>query len=206
MTNRITFIGWLILATGLALCWYPLKHLKGMQIGSPQLLFYAFSSASLCSLPWLAYQVKQWRSRTQYLLQIGLTGAVAITFLHFSLLAGEPQTVISIFCLIPVVLIFVLRMLSAESLNPSEFLIFLMIVTASLIAIFGQGEGLSFNWSELMALVAGLFCYLLFRQHNVALEIPLASKLSAILICSTWLVWLLFFLQGLLVFLRKMLY
>jgi len=188
MTNKLIFIGSLILAVGLALCWYPLKVVSETQIGSAQLLFFAFAAASLCTLPWLAYQVKSWRGRSQSLLQVALSGSLSLTFLHFSLLYGEPLTVFGIFCLVPAVILFLRRTLGKAALNIGELAVLMMVIVASMIILFGIKGGLNYQWNELGAVVAGAACFLLFMLHGKVTDIPLGSKVAGIFICSTWLV------------------
>lgn len=188
MTNRIIFIGWFAVAVGFALCWYPLKYLKGMQMGSPQLLFYAFSSASLCTIPWLGNQVKLWQGHTDSLLAVGLSGSVVLTFLNFSLLGGEPLSVVSIFCLTLTAILLLKGVLSNQQLGVTEFLILLTNLLVSLVVLFVLQSTSQFHWSQFTAVLAGISCYKFFRYHSSSLAVPLASKLSAIFICSTWLV------------------
>lgn len=188
MTSRIIFISCFVVAVGYSLCWYPLQYLKAMQIGSPQLLFYAFSSASLCTIPWLALQVKEWRGHTESLLAVGLSGAVMLTFLNFSLLSGDPLSAISIFCLVIAIILLLKRALSQQSLIITEFMALLVVIVVSLVILFGLDDKLSFHWTQLTSALAGIACYLFFRYHGSSPAIPLTSKLSAIFICSTWLV------------------
>lgn len=188
MTNRKIFIAWLTLAIGLALSWYPLKQLKDLQIGSPQLLFYAFASASLCTAPWLAYQVRSWRAETQALLSIGLSGACMVTFLHFSLLNGSAESVFSIFSLVPTTIFLLKSVLSEEPFHVGEFSIFVMVIIACFTVLFNAKNGFNSQWMMVTSLLAGLFCYVLFMLQSRNTALPLASKLSAVFICSTWLV------------------
>ena len=189
MTNRITSVGWFLVAAVFALCWYPLKYLKGMQIGSPQLLFYAFASASLCTIPWLAYQAKEWRNQTESLLVFGITGSVMLTFLHFSIMGGEILGSISIFSLVVSSILLLKRVLSEQSIVFTEFLVLLVIAVASLLVFFGlRTTVIAWHWSQLSAVIAGLSCYLFYQKNGSNQSIPVASRLAAVFICSTWLV------------------
>ena len=188
MTNRIIFIGWFFIAVGFALYWYPLKYLTDMQIGSPQLLFYAFSSASLCTIPWLGCQVKQWRGHAESLLAVGLSGSVMLTFLNFSLVSGDPLSVIGIFCLTLAAILLLKRVLSQQPIIFVEYFVLLLVLITSLVVLFVLRETTHFHWTQLTSVLAGASCYLFFKYHSSNLNVPLASKLSATFICSTWLV------------------
>ena len=189
MTNRITSVGWFIVAAVFALCWYPLKYLKGMQIGSPQLLFYAFASASLCTIPWLAYQVKQWRNQTESLLVFGISGSVMLTFLNFSIVTGEPLDSISIFTFVISSILLLKRVHSEHPIVFAEFMVLLAIAIASLLVFFGlRTTPIGWHWSQFTAVIAGLACYLFYVKHAQSSGIPLGPKLAAVFICSTWLV------------------
>ncbi|PID45447.1 MAG: hypothetical protein CSB47_08570 [Proteobacteria bacterium] len=182
------FIGWLVLAAGLAVCWYPLRQLSDMQIGNPQLLFFAFSSASLCTVPWLVYQMKQWRKDAPYLLGVGLSGAVMLTFFHFAILNGNPQTVIGLFCLVPAIIMLVSKLLAQEVLDFTRFLSLVLIIAACLLAVLTTTGGIRAYWTDFISLIAGIACYLFFKLQHPTLKLPIMSRLSVILICSTWMV------------------
>lgn len=187
MTNKTIFIGWFSIALGLALCWYPLQYLKEMQIGSAQLLFYAFSSATLCTIPWLVYQAKQWQGSTQSLLVIGLSGSSMLVFLSFSLLSGEAASTFSIFCASAAVMMLYRRISTGDQLNVAEYFALVMIVLASITVLFEVKDGFSFHWRQLTAFLSGLSCYFLYKLLGNNVTIPIASKLSVIFICSTWM-------------------
>lgn len=189
MTNRISSVGWFVVAAAFALFWYPLKYLKGMQIGSSQLLFYAFASASICTIPWLAYQVKAWRNQTEPLLMIGITGAVMLAFLNFSILSGDVLSSISIFSLVISSILLLKRVLSEQALVFIEFLFLLVVAVSSLLVLFGLGaSSRGLHWSQFAAIIAGISCYFFFKKHSQSSEVPIASKLAAVFICSTWIV------------------
>lgn len=189
MTNRIIFIGWFLIAVGFAISWYPLKYLKGMQMGSPQLLFYAFASASLSTLPWLAYQAKEWRNRSESLLLFGITGSVMVTFLNFSIASGDPLGVVGLFCLTLSSALLLKRVLSNQALVFKEFLVLLLIIVVSLVSYFGMSATpYKLHWTQFTAIFAGIASYWFYKSHGSSHDIPLGSKLAAVFICSTWLV------------------
>lgn len=186
MVKKTLPIGLLILAVGFGLLWYPLRQLKGMQMGSAQLLFYAFASASVFTAPWLAYQVKQWRAKSQSLFLIGFSGALAFTLLFFALLSGDPLAVMSLFCLMPAAILLVTKLLSHQALGMRAFLGLLLIVLVSLSAFFSSSKGIRLHWSELSAMIAGLAFYSCYRFQQSNADLPVLSQLSAIMVCSTW--------------------
>lgn len=187
MTHKTIPIGWIFIAGGMSLWWYPIQHLRGMQIGSAQLLFYAFLSATVCTVPWLAYQARQWKGHTPSLLIIGLSGSATLVLLNFSLFSGDTVNVFSIFCATPAIFTLSKKVSTNEQLNFVEYFSLVTLILASLAMLLGMEGGVRFHWTQLTSFLAGASCYFLFKSHSENPTLLLASKTSAIFICSTWM-------------------
>ena len=114
MTSKLKVIISVCLSAGLGICWYPLSKLEGMQVESSQLLFFAFSAASLLTAPLMAFQVKTWRTSTLELLVFGLVGGISNAVFHYSLLGEFPVTALSLFCMAVVCSLFLDRIIKND--------------------------------------------------------------------------------------------
>ena len=132
MTSNLKVIISICLSAGLGICWYPLSKLEGMQVESSQLLFFAFSAASLLTTPFMAFQVKTWRTKTLELLVFGLVGGISNAIFHYSLLGEFPVTVLSLFCMGAVGSLFLAKIMKGEPIPFRDFLIMLSLMLASL--------------------------------------------------------------------------
>ena len=160
-----------------------------MQIESSQLLFFAFSAASLLTVSFLARQVESWRHSTLELLIFALTGGVSTVLIHYSLLHGNPIVVISLFCMTLSVSFFLVRLGKGQNLAAGEFITILAVLLVAVSTLMVISNELVLHWSQLLAVLAGLGFYRLWLLNGQARsEIPIMSKLAALLIASTWLV------------------
>ena len=160
-----------------------------MQIESSQLLFFAFSAASLLTVSFLARQVESWRHSTLELLIFALTGGVSTVLIHYSLLHGNPIVVISLFCMTLSVSFFLVRLGKGQNLAAGEFITILAVLLVAVSTLMVISNELVLHWSQLLAVLAGLGFYRLWLLNGHARsEIPIMSKLAALLIASTWLV------------------
>lgn len=185
MMNKITIFCALVLSSSLALCWYPLGVISKTHLVNTQILFYAFASAALLSLPLLFTQARRWRPYTPLLICFAVISSLGNTLLQYSLLEGDTLAVISIFCTV----LSCFFLFTKTELNITfNYIINLFIVVSAILMLFLLGDGLRDHWTEWASGAAALlfFCVLRLEKHSAA--IPLGSKLSASLIGSTWLI------------------
>ena len=189
MTSNFKFITSLCLSAGLGLCWYPLARIENLQIESSQLLFFAFSTASLLTVVFMARQVERWRHSPLELLIFALTGGISTVLIHYSLLHGNPIAVISLFCMTVGVASFLFRLAKGQNLAAREFITILAVVLVAFSNLMVISDVLVFHWSLIVAILAGVGFYGLWLLNRyTGGEIPIMSKLSALFIASTWLV------------------
>lgn len=189
MTSKHKLIISICLSAGLSLCWYPLDILESMQMESSQLLFFAFATASIFTVPFMARQVGMWRDRTLELLIFALTGGVANVLLHYSLLFGNPVVAIAILCLAIVASLFLDRLARGLNLATGEFLVvlsLLMVVASMLLTI---SDLLIVHLSQILAVLAGVGFYRIsLLNAGSEQDIPIMSRVAALFLASTWLV------------------
>jgi hypothetical protein len=135
MTSKLKVIISVCLSAGLGICWYPLSKLEGMQVESSQLLFFAFSAASLLTAPIMALQVKTWRTNTLELLIFGLVGGISSAIFHYSLLGEFPVTALSLFSMAAVGSLFLDRVIKSEEIAAKDFLTLLSLILAALLIL-----------------------------------------------------------------------
>ncbi len=188
MTSKLKVIISICLSAGLGICWYPLGKLEGMQVESSQLLFFAFSAASLLTAPVMAFQVKLWRTKTLELLIFGLVGGIANALLHYSLLGDSPVVVLSLFSIAAVGSLFLDRIMKSEQIAIGDFLTLLCLILAALFILLAL-DGLKLYWGHLLAILAGVgFHRLMLLSDDAGPVIPIMSRVAAVFIASTWLV------------------
>ena len=187
MTSKLKVIISVCLSAGLGICWYPLSKLEGMQVESSQLLFFAFSAASLLTAPLMAFQVKTWRTSTLELLVFGLVGGISSAIFHYSLLGEFPVTALSLFCMAVVCSLFLDRIIKNDEMAFKDFLTLLSLILAALLILLADSPKL--YWSQLLAIMAGVgFHRLMLLNNDSSSNIPIMSRVAAVFIASTWLV------------------
>lgn len=171
------------------MCWYPLEKLESMRIVSSQLLFFAFSTASIFTVPFMAYQVEKWRNKTLELLVFGLTAGVSNVLLHYSLLHGNPIVAVAIFCMAIIASLFLDRLARGVNLATSEFLVVLSLVMITALTLLAISDLLMLSPSQLLAVLAGIGFYRLSLLNAGSKKgIPIMSRVAAVFLASTWLV------------------
>lgn len=189
MANNLKFIISLCLSAGLGLCWYPLAKIGSMQIESSQLLFFAFSAASLLTVVFLARQVEKWRHNTLELLILALTGGVSTVLIQYALLHGNPIAVVSLFCMTLAVAFFLVHLVKGQNLVAGEFITIIVLILVAVSTLMVISGVLMPHWSQILAVLAGVGFYRLWLLNGQARsEIPIMSKLASLFIASTWLV------------------
>lgn len=189
MTTKITIASLVLIALWLASSWYPIKYLSDMRLGSTQLVFFAFIVATLVTVPWLFLQVRQWISQSKALILIAIGGGVANTLLHLAVLNGEVLRVLPAFSTVLMILL-----LLSQTFFSVEPKLSRSLTLTSLVLIAGIGmrslsgfSGIQSN--EILAGLAGAGFYLaLTVSTKSGKQLPLISKVSAIMVCSTWFV------------------
>lgn len=185
MKRKIVFFCALLFASVLALCWHPLLMISKTHLVDTQILFYAFSSSALLTVPVLFKQAKHWRPHVPLLVLYAVVSSAAFTTLQYLLLEGVSLTVISILC---ITLSCLLLFSKAGAGMGLDFLVTLLVLIAAIMVLFIISGGLQNHWTEWSAVFVGILLYALLnidRQSNV---IPLGSKLSVSLVGSTWLI------------------
>ena len=185
MMSKVVVSCALVLSSLLALCWYPLSVISKTHLVDTQILFYAFASAALLSLPFLFKQASRWRPHAPLLVCFAIISSLANTLLQYSLLAGDSFVVISVFCITLSCLLFFFK---TESNMTATLFIALSIVVAAIMMLFLFGGGMKYHWTEWGAVIIALLFFGLLRLEQHSKVIPLGSKLAASLLGSTWLV------------------
>ena len=189
MISKLKFIISICLSASLGLCWYPLVKLEAMHVDSSQLLFFAFSAASILTVPFLAFQVGQWRTRTLELLVFGLVGGISTGLLHYAFLNENPVPVASLFLGAAVAALFFDRLSKGAAIKAGDFLIMLSLTLVTVLILLTFREQLTFKWAQLLAVLAGVgFHQLMVLNKPPETGIPLMSKVAAVFLASTWLV------------------
>ncbi|WP_022954480.1 hypothetical protein [Leucothrix mucor] len=189
MTTKITIASLVLIALWLASSWYPIKYLSDMRLGSTQLVFFAFIAATLVTAPWLFLQVRQWITQSKALILIAIGGGVANTLLHLAVLNGELLRVLPAFSTVLMSLLLLDQIFF--SVEP-KFSRSLTLASLVLIASIGMRSLSGFGGiqsNEILAGLAGVGFYLaLAISIKSGKQLPLISKVSAIMVCSTWFV------------------
>ena len=160
-----------------------------MHVDSSQLLFFAFSAASILTVPFLAFQVGQWRTRTLELLVFGLVGGISTGLLHYAFLNENPVPVASLFVGAAVAALFFDRLSKGAAIKAGDFLIMLSLTLVTVLILLTFREQLTFKWAQLLAVLAGVgFHQLMVLKKPPETGIPLMSKVAAVFLASTWLV------------------
>ena len=185
MMNKFAAICVLILSSALALCWYPLGIISKTHLVDTQILFYAFSSAAILTVPFLFKQANQWRPHAPLLVIFAILSSMASILLQYSLLEGESLIIISIIC---ITLSGLLLFSKAESVMTLDFLVITSITVLAIMVLFLIGGGLKNHWTEWSAVLIAVLFFGLLRLDLYSSVIPLGSRLSASLIGSTWII------------------
>ena len=189
MTTKITIASLVLIALWLASSWYPIKYLSDMRLGSTQLVFFAFIAATLVTVPWLFLQVRQWITQSKALILIAIGGGVANTLLHLAVLNGELLRVLPAFSAVLMSLLLLNQIFF--SVEP-KFSRSLTLASLALVAGIGMRTLSGFGdiqSNEILAGLAGVGFYLaLTISIKSGKQLPLISKVSAIMVCSTWFV------------------
>jgi len=189
MTTKITIASLVLIALWLASSWYPIKYLSDMRLGSTQLVFFAFIAATLVTVPWLFLQVRQWITHSKALILIAIGGGVANTLLHLAVLNGELLRVLPAFSAVLISLLLLNQIFFSVEPKFSRSL-----TLASLVLVAGIGMRTLSGFgdiqsNEILAGLAGVGFYLaLTVSIKSGKQLPLISKVSAIMVCSTWFV------------------
>lgn len=160
-----------------------------MRLGSTQLVFFAFIAATLVTVPWLFLQVRQWITHSKALILIAIGGGVANTLLHLAVLNGELLRVLPAFSAVLISLLLLNQIFFSVEPKFSRSL-----TLASLVLVAGIGMRTLSGFgdiqsNEILAGLAGVGFYLaLTVSIKSGKQLPLISKVSAIMVCSTWFV------------------
>lgn len=160
-----------------------------MRLGSTQLVFFAFIAATLVTVPWLFLQVRQWITHSKALILIAIGGGVANTLLHLAVLNGELLRVLPAFSAVLMSLLLLNQIFFSVEPKFSRSL-----TLASLVLVAGIGMRTLSGFgdiqsNEVLAGLAGVGFYLASTiSVKSGKQLPLISKVSAIMVCSTWFV------------------
>jgi drug/metabolite transporter (DMT)-like permease len=168
---------------GWGLTWLPVKYLNQSGIDGVELIFIAFSAASIVMLPQLLRQRSRWLQHTNFLLSIALVGGIANIAFQASLIYGEVVRVMILFYLLPIWSVIGGRLFLKEEIDGKRIFTVVSCITGAFLilggmAIFEQTP----SWIDVMSVISG-FAYamnnLLFRATQ---QIPVASKVAAMFI------------------------
>lgn len=165
---------------GWGLTWLPVKYLNQSGIDGIQLLFIAFSAASLLMLPLLLRQRKQWLPQINFLLFIALVGGIANIAFQTSLIYGDVVRVMILFYLLPIWSVIGGRIFLKEKIDRLRIITVISCISGAFLILGGMAIFYQVpTWIDVMAVVSG-FSYamnnLLFRATQ---EIPVGSKVAA---------------------------
>ena len=153
---------------GWGLTWLPVKYLNQSGIDGIELLFIAFSAASLLMLPLLVRQRQHWLSQLNLLVSIALVGGIANIAFQTSLIYGDVVRVMILFYLLPIWSVIGGKLFLKEEIDGKRIVTVITCITGAFLilgglAIFDQALG----WIDIMAIISG-FAYamnnLLFRS------------------------------------------
>lgn len=165
---------------GWGLTWVPVKYLNQQGIDGIELLFIAFTAASIMLLPALLRQRQHWQSQLKQLLMIALVGGIANITFQTALIYGDVVRVMILFYLLPIWSVIGGRLFLKEIIDGKRVITVISCISGAFLilggmAIFNQVPG----WIDIMAVISG-FAYamnnLLFRA---AQQVPVSSKVAA---------------------------
>lgn len=162
--------------------WLPLKALNQMGVEGIPLTVVAYGAATALALPLLWLQRSRWRGWGPWLVAILCVGGYANLAFSSALIYGQVVRVMVLFYLLPVWGVLGGRIFLGEHIDGARWLAVVLALCGAVLVL-GAEQLLvaQISWIDLLALSAG-FAFamnnILFRARQ---EIPVASKVSAML-------------------------
>lgn len=162
--------------------WLPLKALNELGVHGIPLTLVAYGAATALVLPVLLAQRRQWRGWGAWLLAIVVVGGYANLAFSSALIYGQVVRVMVLFYLLPVWGVLGGRLFLGERIDGARWLAVVLALAGAVLVLGGdQLLDTRISWVDLLALSAG-FAFamnnILFRARQ---EIPVGSKVTAML-------------------------
>lgn len=176
----------LLSSIGWGLTWLPIRYFQEQGIGSPLLVFIAFSSGLFLLLPALIRQRQLWFPCLRYMLLIALFGGLANLCFQVSMGLGDAVRAMILFYLLPVWSVIGGRIVLGEHIDKVRTLAVVLCLLGAFFILGGFNIDMShISLIDVIAVLAGMT----FAANNITFrvvpQIPLASKVAAMFIgCS----------------------
>ncbi len=186
MNSRFAVIILFCSSIGWGLTWLPLKYLNDMGLDSLQLIFIAFTSATVVLLPWLFRQFSSWKSHTGFMVLIALTGGLANASFQTAIYHGDVIRVMILFYMLPVWSVLGGRLFLKEKVDKLRLsAVALCLSGAFVILDVWHNSWSGVNWIDFLALGSGLGLATSIILFRFTQTIPVMSKVSSVFIGCT---------------------
>ncbi|MCB1703601.1 MAG: DMT family transporter [Halioglobus sp.] len=186
MNTRFAVLVLFLSSAGWGLTWMPIKALGNLGLDGMHLVFIAFVSGALLTLPWLVAQRRLWRGKVALMVMIAATGGFANAAFQSAIYHGDVIRVMILFYLLPVWSVIGGRLFLHERVDAIRvFAVLLSLSGAFVILDVAHTAWAGITAIDLLAIGSGMglaATNILFRFTR---EIPVMSKVSAMFIgCS----------------------
>lgn len=169
--------------------WWPLKQLNALGIEGVPLIAVAYGAITLCLLPVVVRQRRDWRGETGALVLILCLGGYANVAFNLAMIYGEVVRVMVLFYLLPLWGVLGGRLFLGERIDAARALAMLLALGGAVLILGGvevlQGD---LAWTDILAITCGMAFAgnnLVFRARQ---RLPVPTKVAAMLIGSFLLV------------------
>ena len=186
MNTRFAVLVLFISSAGWGLTWMPIKALSNLGLDGMHLVFIAFFSGALLTLPWLFSQRRFWSRKISLMLMIACTGGFANASFQSAIYHGDVIRVMILFYMLPVWSVIGGRLFLHEKVDAIRmFAVLLSLSGAFVILDVAHTSWAGVTAIDLLAIGSGIglaATNILFRFTQ---DIPVMSKGSAMFIgCS----------------------
>lgn len=189
MNTRFAVLVLFLSSAGWGLTWMPIKALSNMGLDGMHLVFTAFFSGALLSLPWLFKQRAHWQKKVSLMVMIALAGGFANASFQTAIYHGDVIRVMILFYMLPIWSVIGGRVFLGEKIDAVRiFAVLLSLSGAFVILDIGHTSWAGVSNVDLLAIGSGLglaATNILFRFTQ---DIPVMSKVCAMFIGCTVLI------------------
>jgi drug/metabolite transporter (DMT)-like permease len=189
LNTRFAVMALFFSSAGWGLTWLPIKSLSTMGLDGLHLVFIAFGSGALLTVPWLYLQRDRWREKISLMVMIALAGGFANASFQTAIYHGDVIRVMILFYLLPVWSVIGGRVFLGEKVDTVRlFTVFLSLSGAFVILDIANTSWAAVSGIDLLAIGSGIglaATNILFRFTQ---DIPVMSKVSAMFIGCTVLI------------------
>ncbi len=189
LNTRFAVMALFFSSAGWGLTWLPIKSLSAMGLDGLHLVFIAFGSGALLTVPWLYLQRDRWRKKISLMVMIALSGGFANASFQTAIYHGDVIRVMILFYLLPVWSVIGGRVFLGEKIDAVRlFAVFLSLSGAFVILDIANTSWAAVSGIDLLAIGSGIglaATNILFRFTQ---DIPVMSKVSTMFVGCTVLI------------------